>query len=100
MIKTIFNWIRTGRYKKKFKSCFFVSWDDTYVCIETRLPNRSVTLEKFRWQDIEKICMEAKCKKFSDEIFFFTSDRLEAYIVPVEANGGHELIEVLILKKL
>jgi hypothetical protein len=100
MLKIITNWIRTGNNKRQFRNCFSVTWDDNCVCIESNLPNRIKAIEKFKWADIEKICLEAKSKKLSDEIYFFTTDRLEAYIVPVEATGGHRLLEMLIVKKL
>jgi hypothetical protein len=100
MLKIISNWLSAAKNKKQFKNYFCVTWDDVYVCIESKLPNRIALTESFKWQDIEKICLEAKSKKYSDEIYFFTSDRLEAYIVPVEANGGHRLLEMLIVKKL
>ena len=100
MLRIISNWIKTGKNKRQFKNCFSVTWDDVYVRIESSPPNRLNVVEKFKWLDIEKICMEAKSKKLSDEIYFFTSDRLEAYIVPVEATGGHKLLEMLIIRKL
>ncbi len=100
MLKLISNWIRTGKNKRQFKNCFSVTWDDEFVRIESTPPKRYTVIEKFKWLDIEKICMEAKSKKLSDEIYFFTADRLEAYIVPVEATGGRKLLEMLIIKKL
>lgn len=100
MIKKLLSWLKTKKQSTKLESWFIVSWDDEYIYRYVSPPGQNSWKDQFRWSDIERICFETKDYLYSDDIYFFTSDRPESYVIPIEAKGGSELWSLILEKKL
>ncbi|MCP4265641.1 MAG: hypothetical protein GY777_08715 [Candidatus Brocadiaceae bacterium] len=100
MIRKIRNWFRAREESKKLENWFIVHWDENFIYLDVTPPRKEAWSDKFRWADIERICFEATDYLFSDDLYFFTTNRAESYVVPIEAKGGSELWGLVIEKKL
>jgi len=98
MIKMITNWFRARKESKKLENWFKVSWDDEFIYRSVSPPGKESWDDKFRWDEIERICFEATDYLYSDDLYFFTTERPESYVIPTEAKGGTQLWD-LVLKK-
>jgi len=52
------------------------------------------------WDSVTRVCLEAADFPVSDDLYIFTSLRLESWLVPIEADGGQELLSGLIRRGL
>lgn len=100
MFRKIANWFKAIKERNKLENWFIVTWDDEYIYRNVSPPGKAAWDDQFRWADIESICFEATDYMFSDDLYFFTTDRPESYVIPIEAKGGAELWERVIEKKL
>lgn len=99
MFNTIKRWFKQRNEGQTLESWFSVSWDDTYIYRNVSPPSGDAWNDKFKWADIERICFEATDYMYSDDLYFFTTERAESYIVPLEAKGGEALWHLVIEKK-
>ena len=100
MIKKLLNWLESRKQGLKLENWFVVSWDNEYIYRKVSPPGKEAWNDRFRWDEIERICFEATDYMYSDDIYFFTSQRPESYVIPTESKGGHELWLWVIEKKL
>ncbi len=70
---------------------FTVTFDDAWVRLQADAPERLSWEQQFRWEDIRRICFKPGDLFASDEIYIFTGQRPESYLIPIEAAGGQEL---------
>lgn len=74
------------------ESWFHVTFDEAGFYRHVHPPSREGYDDFVRWDQIIRICFNlAEDFLFSDEIYVFTSDRPESYVIPTEANGASEL---------
>ncbi|MCB8923464.1 MAG: hypothetical protein H6662_17905 [Ardenticatenaceae bacterium] len=92
------NWFKFMEGSKKLESWFEVSWDDEFVYRSVSPPGKEPWSDKFRWEELIRVCFEASDYLYSDDIYFFTSKRPESYVVPIDAKGASELWGVVIEK--
>ena len=83
---------------KKLENWFEVSWDDRFIYRQVSPPGKESWRDKFRWEDLIRVCFEATDYLYSDNIYFFTTERSESYVVPTDAKGASELWGVVIEK--
>ncbi|HEY9031950.1 MAG TPA: hypothetical protein VIM93_11360 [Kangiella sp.] len=100
MIKKIKAWLKAREQSKKLENWFSVTWDNEYIYRHVAAPGKEPWSDKFRWSEIERICFEATDYMFSDDIYFFTTERQESYVIPTEAKGGGELWKLILDKNL
>jgi hypothetical protein len=100
MLKKLAGWFRAREESKKLENWFSVTWDDEYIYRNVSPPGKEAWNDEFRWADIERICFEATDYMYSDDIYIFTTERPESYVIPTESDGGSELWDLVIDKKL
>jgi hypothetical protein len=100
MIKAILKLFKPKKVNLELADWYEVTWDDEYIYRNVIPPNKEAWNDKFRWKDIIRICFEATDYLYPDDIYFFTSERPESYLIPAEAKGASELWEKVIEKGL
>jgi hypothetical protein len=67
---------------------YFVAFDEQFISLKIR---DGVT--QIRWDTIIRVCYRVQSIPWllTDEIYIFTSDRPESYLIPTEAFGGPQL---------
>lgn len=100
MFKKIAGWFKAREESRKLENWFFVTWDDEYIYRNVSPPGKDAWSDKFKWSDIERICFEATDYMYSDDIYFYTTERPESYVIPTEARGGSELWKLVLDKNL
>lgn len=70
---------------------YHVSFDEEYIYRKVDPPGSEGWNDKCRWEDIIRICFQPGDFLQTDELYIFTSEREESYLIPLEADGGLEL---------
>jgi hypothetical protein len=72
---------------------YFIRCDTEQLTLDVRTatPWRA----EIRWDRIERICLVPGDLWSSDELIVFVKGRENSYVIPLEANGGAELISAL-----
>ena len=79
---------------------YFVSFDEDYIYREVDPPGRESWNDKLRWQNIIRVCFHPGDFLEPDELYIFTNEREESYLIPLEANGAQKLWGELIERNL
>ena len=79
---------------------FAVTFDDKAVYFDVRPPGKEAWTQQFAWESVQRVCFNAQDFMYSDEIYVFTTQRPERYLIPTEAKGGSELWSEIIRRKL
>jgi hypothetical protein len=79
---------------------YCVRFDSEHVYRDVRPPGGEPWSDCFSWASIVRVCFLTRGLYDSDELYVFTSDRPESYLMPTEADGTHALIDELIHRKL
>jgi hypothetical protein len=77
-----------------------VSFDDRVVRREVSPPDGEAWVDEFAWADVVRVCFKTGSAFESDEVYVFTSERPESYVVPTEADGGRALVEEIVRRDL
>jgi hypothetical protein len=77
-----------------------VSFDETYIYREAAPPGGEAWRDELAWARIIRVCFKAGDFLDPDEIYLFTDDRPESYLIPTSAEGGSALFGALIERKL
>ena len=72
---------------------------DAGIALDVAPPRREAWHADILWGDIIRVCFRAE-PLLSDGLYLFTKHRPESYAVPVEAEGGSDLVEQLLKRKL
>jgi len=70
---------------------YHVSFDEEYVYRNVDPPDGERWNDKLRWEDIIRICYHPVGFLETDELYIFTNEREESYLIPLEADGTQEL---------
>ena len=82
-------------------SQWFRVWlDETHVYRSARPPGREAWNDHFVWAEVIRVCLQVEPFPTSNGIYVYTRARPESYVIPVEAEGGVELLKQLIQRKL
>lgn len=65
-----------------------VSFDEENIYINISMSNKPDENSQFQWKDIIRVCYKAWSYYASDEIYIFTKNRPESYLIPTESIGG------------
>jgi hypothetical protein len=73
-------------------SWFHVTFDETGFYRRVHPPHHEGYEDFVQWNKIIRICFKlADDFLFSDELYIFTSERPDSYVIPTEAKGASEL---------
>ena len=103
-IKDIFQSARPA-FSGSQKSSPLVEWfrvwiDDATISLQVNPPNRESWEAQIRWERVIRVCFNAGDLYNPDEIYIFTDERPESYVIPTEASGGHDLWNEIVRRKL
>jgi hypothetical protein len=79
---------------------FRVRFDDSVINLEVSPPNRPPWQAEISWGRIIRVCFKSGNWDTSDEVYIFTDERPESYLIPTEAGGGDALWDEIIRRKL
>ncbi len=79
---------------------FLVRFDEDAIKLQVSPPGRSVWEASIEWERIIRICFKAGDAFDCDEIYIFTDERPESYLIPTEANGGNALWNGILKRRL
>jgi hypothetical protein len=82
------------------KDWYQVRFDDGYIYRNVEPPDGEAWSDQIAWQRVRRVCIYAADLYSSDEIYIFTDERPESYVIPTEASGGLELFHELIGRHL
>jgi len=77
-----------------------VSFDNENVYINILKTKEPDEISQFKWKDIIRVCYKAWSYYKSDEIYIFTKNRSESYVIPTEGIGGPELWGEIVRREL
>ena len=67
---------------------FKVTYDDTNIYLDVHPADKKATKAQIPWADIIRVCFKPGDFISSDEIYIFTNQRPESYLIPTESFGG------------
>ena len=70
---------------------YHVSFDEEYIYRNVDPLGQEGWNDKLRWEDIIRICYHPGGFLETDELYIFTKEREESYLIPLEADGTQEL---------
>jgi hypothetical protein len=79
---------------------FRVHFDETHITLQVSPPNLPPWEAHIGWERISRVCFKAGDFDSPDEIYLFTDERPESYLIPTEAGGGAALWDEIIRRKL
>ena len=77
-----------------------VRFDESGLTRDVRPPQNPAWQDEIAWQDISRVCFKTQEFYESDEIYIFTRQRAESYLIPTQAQGGQALFQELIRRGL
>jgi hypothetical protein len=91
---------KIGEWENEFRPLhewFRVSFNEIEIKINVEPPGREPWKNSIDWERIIRVCFRNGDLMSSDEIYIFTDERPESWLIPTEANGGielwHEILE-------
>jgi hypothetical protein len=103
-LKGIFSFIRNAWAKPQnlspLSDWFRVEFDDAEIKLSVNPPRKEAWNAHIKWEAINRVCFKAGDLYNPDEIYIFTIERPESYLIPTEANGGDTLWNEIIRRKL
>ena len=81
-------------------SWFHVKFNNDRIYLNVNPPSSEGWQAEIPWKDIIRVCFKPGDLFESDEIYIFTDKRPESYVIPTEAEGGSELWEEIIDRKV
>ena len=84
----------------KLENWYFVKWDEDKIYRTVNPPFKKPWNDFLNWKDIQSISFEANDLYESDCIYIFIKDRKESFAIPTESNGGSDLWNEIIRRKL
>ena len=79
---------------------FRVQFDDAAIQLRVNPPNRPAWEARINWARIIRVCLNAGDSLNPDEIFIFTDERPESYLIPIHADGADKLWDEIITREL
>ena len=70
---------------------YHVSFDKEHVYRKVDPPGQEGWNDKLRWKDIIRTCFHPGGFLETDELYIFTKEREESYLIPLEAEGASNL---------
>jgi hypothetical protein len=79
---------------------YSVSFDDSTIALQVSPPDGIAWEKTIAWERIIQVCFKTGDWMESDEIYLFTDERPESYVIPTEAAGGRALWFEIVARKL
>ncbi len=79
---------------------YFVRFDDSAIALQVNPPDGAAWEATIDWERIIRVCFKTGDWLESDEIYIFTDERPESYVIPTEAEGGQALWSKILARKL
>ena len=79
---------------------FQITFDASAIKLDVHPPGSDAWSASIAWNSIVRVCFKAADLFESDEIYIFTKERPESYLIPMEAGGGFALWEEILSRKL
>lgn len=79
---------------------FLVSFDDANISLRVSPPNGTSWGARIQWSRVVRVCFRAGDVYEPDEIYIFTDERPESYLIPTGAGGGRALWDEIVRRKL
>ena len=79
---------------------FRVRFDDSVITLEVSPPNRPAWQAEINWERIIRVCFKSGNWDSNDDVYIFTDERPESYLIPTEAGGGGALWDEIVRRKL
>lgn len=79
---------------------FNVRFDDAQITLQVSPPGRPAWDAQIKWERIIRICFKAGGWDSSDELYLFTDERPESYLIPMIAVGADALWDEILHRKL
>ena len=79
---------------------YHVRFDETSVYRDVQPEGKEPWEDQFEWKDVIRVCYQLGDLYVPDELYIFTNKRSESYLIPIEADGGLELWNEIIHRKL
>lgn len=79
---------------------YFVRFDANVITLQANPLHGAAWEETIQWERIIRVCFKAGDWFESDEIYIFTDERPESYVIPTEADGGQTLWGEILARKL
>jgi HEAT repeat protein len=79
---------------------YFVRFDDCAIALQVNPPDGTLWEATIPWERIIRICFKTGDWFESDEIYIFTDERSESYLIPTEAEDGKALWDEILERKL
>ena len=86
------------KYRMSLETWYHVSFDKNKVYRDVEPSGEEAWKDEFLWEAIIRICFKPNDFLSSDELYIFTSERPESYLIPTEADGGSNLWAEIIEK--
>lgn len=75
---------------------FQVRFDDALITLQVSPPSRPAWEAQIRWERIVRVCFKAGGWDSPDEVYLFTDERPESYLIPMIAVGAGALWDEII----
>ena len=85
---------------RELSNWFHVSFDENGVYFDVRPPGSKGWKDQFLWKNVICVCFKTGDLMTPDEVYIFTDKRPESYRFPMEADGGLEVWNKIIHRKL
>ena len=79
---------------------FRVRFDESAITLDVSPPSRPPWGAEIKWERIIRVCFKSGSWDSRDEVYIFTDERPESYLIPTEAGGGAALWDEVIRRKL
>ncbi len=79
---------------------FRADFDESGIYLKVDPPGRESWANTIKWERIIRICFKSGDIFSSDELYIFTDERPESWLIPTEAFGGIELWNEIIERRL
>lgn len=75
---------------------FHARFDDTLITLQGRPPTRPAWEAQIKWERIIRVCFKSAGWESPDEMYLFTDERPESYLIPMIAVGADALWDEII----
>ncbi|HEV7904697.1 MAG TPA: hypothetical protein VGO96_12710 [Pyrinomonadaceae bacterium] len=79
---------------------FQVRFDGDLISLQVSPPGRPAWEAQIKWERIIRICFKAGGWDSPDELYLFTDERPESYLVPMHAVGADALWDEILRREL
>jgi hypothetical protein len=95
-LKNLFSTTRATPPETPSLEWFQVRFDDALITLQVNPPSRPAWEARIEWGRIVRVCFKAGGWDSPDEVYLFTDERPESYLIPMIAVGADALWDEII----